>query len=658
MISKEKIREAKEKLGSGLFTYIVNDRNLTDYDESKFLMKSLINTEESTPSCTYYKDGCVMKDFSSGRSWDFIEYCMEFKYMSFQQAVQELFSIVGMEIKEKEKKMSNNDDFFLDYKYPKYYDDDKTNVEKYLSIRGISKEVLKYADVTARKSEYKSLNDIICFNYYDENNTLVLVKERTAGKVQKGMPKCWCQKDADTAPCLFNMNKIDYTKPIVICEGEIDALSVLESGYTNVVSVPLGAQNLQWIEFNYEFLDLFDEIILWFDNDAPGIKAVNEAINRLGDYRCKVVKPDTTIQAMVEKYYKQFNEQLCITKTDANNILLACGVDYILQLIATAQEIPDDTLKDITSYEEIDIQTMPKNSTGFNKIDKSIYGIFKNSLNIITAVGGAGKSTLINMMGILAPIEQGEKVMLFSGEMSSGIILGQLFGLMAGRNHTIEWDNGPNMPKGYTVTKDAKLWIKKWLKGRLYLYDTSSMNITTDAYKILDKMIYAYKRYGITNFVIDNLMCLSFDTNAENMNLTQTEFIVKLKTFTNVYPVSVFLVAHAKKIDGGAIRDANVIAGSSNIPNAANRVFYMEILKDDQEGYNNKVTVLKDRETGMLGKEFKMYYDFATRRIYSNETELSKSYKWEIEYGKNIHYDEHISKMLVCNKKSEAEEIF
>lgn len=658
MISKEKIREAKEKLGSGLFTYIVNDRNLTDYDESKFLMKSLINTEESTPSCTYYKDGCVMKDFSSGRSWDFIEYCMEFKYMSFQQAVQELFSIVGMEIKEKEKKMSNNDDFFLDYKYPKYYDDDKTNVEKYLSIRGISKEVLKYADVTARKSEYKSLNDIICFNYYDENNTLVLVKERTAGKVQKGMPKCWCQKDADTAPCLFNMNKIDYTKPIVICEGEIDALSVLESGYTNVVSVPLGAQNLQWIEFNYEFLDLFDEIILWFDNDAPGIKAVNEAINRLGDYRCKVVKPDTTIQAMVEKYYKQFNEQLCITKTDANNILLACGVDYILQLIATAQEIPDDTLKDITSYEEIDIQTMPKNSTGFNKIDKSIYGIFKNSLNIITAVGGAGKSTLINMMGVLAPIEQGEKVMLFSGEMSSGIILGQLFGLMAGRNHTIEWDNGPNMPKGYTVTKDAKLWIKKWLKGRLYLYDTSSMNITTDAYKILDKMIYAYKRYGITNFVIDNLMCLSFDTNAENMNLTQTEFIVKLKTFTNVYPVSVFLVAHAKKIDGGAIRDANVIAGSSNIPNAANRVFYMEILKDDQEGYNNKVTVLKDRETGMLGKEFKMYYDFATRRIYSNETELSKSYKWEIEYGKNIHYDEHISKMLVCNKKSEAEEIF
>lgn len=658
MISKEKIREAKEKLGSGLFTYIVNDRNLTDYDESKFLMKSLINTEESTPSCTYYKDGCVMKDFSSGRSWDFIEYCMEFKYMSFQQAVQELFSIVGMEIKEKEKKMSNNDDFFLDYKYPKYYDDDKTNVEKYLSIRGISKEVLKYADVTARKSEYKSLNDIICFNYYDENNTLVLVKERTAGKVQKGMPKCWCQKDADTAPCLFNMNKIDYTKPIVICEGEIDALSVLESGYTNVVSVPLGAQNLQWIEFNYEFLDLFDEIILWFDNDAPGIKAVNEAVNRLGDYRCKVVKPDTTIQTMVEKYYKQFNEQLCITKTDANNILLACGVDYILQLIATAQEIPDDTLKDITSYEEIDIQTMPKNSTGFNKIDKSIYGIFKNSLNIITAVGGSGKSTLINMMGILAPIEQGEKVMLFSGEMSSGIILGQLFGLMAGRNHTIEWDNGPNMPKGYTVTKDAKLWIKKWLKGRLYLYDTSSMNITTDAYKILDKMIYAYKRYGITNFVIDNLMCLSFDTNAENMNLTQTEFIVKLKTFTNVYPVSVFLVAHAKKIDGGAIRDANVIAGSSNIPNAANRVFYMEILKDDQEGYNNKVTVLKDRETGMLGKEFKMYYDFATRRIYSNETELSKSYKWEIEYGKNIHYDEHISKMLVCNKKSEAEEIF
>ena len=78
------------------------------------------------------------------------------------------------------------------------------------------------------------------------------------------------------------MNKCDPSKPLYIQEGEGDCLSVIEAGYTNVVSVPNGSQNMQWIEENWDWLSQFPKIIIWSDNDEPGKKMRKEAIHRLG----------------------------------------------------------------------------------------------------------------------------------------------------------------------------------------------------------------------------------------------------------------------------------------------------------------------------------------------------------------------------------------
>ena len=40
-------------------------------------------------------------------------------------------------------------------------------------------------------------------------------------------------------------------------------LSCIEAGFTNTVSIPHGAENVSWIEFNWEWLENFDTIILW-----------------------------------------------------------------------------------------------------------------------------------------------------------------------------------------------------------------------------------------------------------------------------------------------------------------------------------------------------------------------------------------------------------
>jgi twinkle protein len=68
-------------------------------------------------------------------------------------------------------------------------------------------------------------------------------------------------------------------KKLIITEGEIDCLSVsqIQNNQYPVVSVPNGAQGAKKVlEKNLEYLAKFDEVILMFDMDDAGRKAIEE----------------------------------------------------------------------------------------------------------------------------------------------------------------------------------------------------------------------------------------------------------------------------------------------------------------------------------------------------------------------------------------------
>ena len=66
---------------------------------------------------------------------------------------------------------------------------------------------------------------------------------------------------------------------IVITEGELDAATYGQLYPTwDVVSLPNGAAGAKKaVQKNLEFLQGYEEILLWFDNDEPGIQAAKEA---------------------------------------------------------------------------------------------------------------------------------------------------------------------------------------------------------------------------------------------------------------------------------------------------------------------------------------------------------------------------------------------
>lgn len=159
----------------------------------------------------------------------------------------------------------------------------------------------------------------------------MFAKYRKPQKWQKGDgPKEW--QDKNTEPILFGMDMVSFNKPLIITEGEIDALSIYESGCANVVSVPCGCSNLEWINNCWEWLENFSQIIIFGDSDEPGMDMVSNVMKRLGEDRCLL--PPEYPPLIVD------GKEIGRPCKDANEILYAYGSDYLREFVQSCEPAP------------------------------------------------------------------------------------------------------------------------------------------------------------------------------------------------------------------------------------------------------------------------------------------------------------------------------
>ena len=83
---------------------------------------------------------------------------------------------------------------------------------------------------------------------------------------------------------LWGIEEIDLSRPIFVCESQIDALSLWEIGTQAVAT--LGADNISSLKLIQKATGI---IVLAFDPDSAGIRARDRAADFLGKYRCKWV---------------------------------------------------------------------------------------------------------------------------------------------------------------------------------------------------------------------------------------------------------------------------------------------------------------------------------------------------------------------------------
>lgn len=154
----------------------------------------------------------------------------------------------------------------------------------------------------------------IAFNFFDRGD-YINVKYRTLDKRFTFLAK------GELIP--WNIDSLIGKPVCYITEGELDALTLIQCGYLETISVPNGAQK------NLSFLDRFVEthledkvrIVLALDNDEKGIILRDELIRRLDAERCQLVAWPAGCK-------------------DANDVLMHHGADKVRECIEAAHDIP------------------------------------------------------------------------------------------------------------------------------------------------------------------------------------------------------------------------------------------------------------------------------------------------------------------------------
>jgi len=435
----------------------------------------------------------------------------------------------------------------------------------YCARRHISEETLKDWNISADK--YGNMvfpfyrdGDLI-FVKYRRPKAFSVVEEEYEAKLKTLKPgedkppkpmKEW--RMADTESILFGMDMVDFNKPLVITEGQFDALAVYEAGVSNVVSVPSGCEDLNWIDSCWEFLQKFNQIILFGDSDEPGMEMVATLSRRLGEDRCMI--PDEYPEYIVGG---KDENRIC---KDANEILYCYGPDFLKEMIESCEPAPIRGVLELSKIPFVDPTLVPRIMTRIPSLDNMIGGLGEGGLTIVSGKRGEGKSTLAGPIALNA-IEEGYSVCAYSGELPGSKFLEWIM-LQATESQYIAYKTDTRSGKNICyVEPDIQKRIRDYLDGKFYLYDNSVISEEKQTDCILKAFEACARRYGCKLFIVDNLM--SALVSADEENKAQAKFTAQLKAFATKYKAHVICVAHPRKTAVGTTFSSDDVSGSSAI---------------------------------------------------------------------------------------------
>jgi len=449
--------------------------------------------------------------------------------------------------------------------------------------RGISRKTLRQLKVTTGWMTLgKRQVAAIAFNYF-EQGTLINRKLRTLDK------QFTLFAGAELIP--YNIDALLGADTCCICEGEIDALTLIQCGFEATISVPNGGNaNLNWMDrFVESHLDDKRVITLCMDNDAVGRKLLSELSRRLGEERCRVV---------------QWSEGC----KDANEELTKFGAASVVRCIQAATEIPmsgtftaADTAQELRS---LFINGMQHGAdTGWYNLDRHV-SFEPGRFIVVTGRPGEGKSEWIDELVVRLCLRHEWRIAYFSPE-NMPIVLHQ-------RKLAEKLTGYPFEPAKH-MTEELYQRTVAWLADNVtHILPEDEQGYTLDNILSVARRLVA--RRGVRILVLDPLNRIEQQLSERQTELQYISSLLnRLVRFAQQHRVLVILVAHPRKVnrserDGRKRRvEMNDINGSADFGNKADYCFVVD--RDDELSmttiYIDKVRFkhLGDRA------EVRFYYD-------------------------------------------------
>ena len=205
----------------------------------------------------------------------------------------------------------------------------------YLMKRGIRPETAKKAGVcSAHRVIGGTERHCLAFTFR-EGTKVVNIQYKTTDKLFAMEPDC------EIIP--WNIDACIGQESIIITEGMMDALALMELGYDNVISVSNGADTelRTFNRFRYSHFDSLKTIYLAGDMDEAGEQLRAKLAEYFGEARCRIV--DWRIEQ---------DDGESLAEKDANDMLKAHGADAVMQCVNHAQPCPITGVETVANYRE------------------------------------------------------------------------------------------------------------------------------------------------------------------------------------------------------------------------------------------------------------------------------------------------------------------
>lgn len=374
----------------------------------------------------------------------------------------------------------------------------------YLESRGISSGTTEKYQITVQTKN----ENVLVFPFLDAAGVMQFVKYRkTDFDREKDTAKEWCE--ANCKPILFGMYQCDPgDKTLIMTEGQIDSLSVAESGIENAVSVPTGKNGFTWVPYCWDWLQQFETLIVFGDNENGSITLLDDMKRRFRG----------TIKAVKQQDYKGCK--------DANELLQKYGKEAVRRAVERAECVPVQRIIRLSDVKTVDLFSLPKISTGFKTLDKVLAGgIYLGQTVIVTGKRGDGKSTFTSQILVNA-LDQGIRVLAYSGELPDYFFKRWMDFQAAGKHNVID-RAAENGNISYFVTNEKISKIEEWYRERAYLYDNQSTS-DDELEDLLQTIEKAVQQYGIQLVLLDNLMTALDVGMSVDLYRAQSKFVDKL----------------------------------------------------------------------------------------------------------------------------------
>ena len=423
---------------------------------------------------------------------------------------------------------------------------------EYLESRGISKQTADKMHLFGADKFFPKLDrhsDAIAFPYY-RNGALVAVKYRS-------FPDKAFTQDAGGAHDFFGLDQVEKGKPIIIVEGEIDCLTLMEAGIANVVSVPSGApikvadgkvlpsedKRFSYVWNAVEHLDAAPYVILATDQDTAGQALAEELARRIGKEKCRLAKFSG------KDLNEVYNDP---TRTDDPTRTLQ-------EILDAAQPYPIAGLSEAATYKDrlndLYLKGTGKGfSTGFKSID-DIYTVAPAQLTVVTGYPSSGKSNWVDQITVNLAKNDDWKFAICSFENQPEIHITRLMEIYTRKR----FFDGKNR-----MTEQEKEDAFKWVNDHFLFIDTNGDEPST-LESILTRTKVAIKRMGVRGLVIDPYNFIDLN-RASTETEAISDMLTKVQKFVKSHDPHCWFVAHPAKVNRSGMEqprpDGMSISGS------------------------------------------------------------------------------------------------